>query len=354
MSRLSALRITLAIVGVLCASIVANSQQPTNKAPKITDEHRVMLIRALQAEHAYTKVAFPQGKKGLKLKDGKISPGPMELGNLVAREGAAASTGDRILITDMRFEGDKIVFEINGGPRKGLKWYQHISVVGMGGEVPIGQPNGQALTSQGSVVVLEFHDYIPDVTPDQVKEMLSPIFDFTSMTVAEAYAKKLPPKVQAAITNHEVLVGMDKDMVQFSLGRPPKRYRDKDDQGRDYEEWIYGTPPEEVKFVRFIGPTVAMLTVMKVTGEKVVKTEPEVELAAKETEQPQTVAEGEGKRGKKPTLLAPGEHPEDPRPGAGTSNDPRDTGKTGAPVPGGPPAEPPDTTPPPHYASNGH
>jgi hypothetical protein len=159
------------------------------------------------------------------------------------------------------------------------------------------------------------------------------------MTVAEAYAKALPPKVQEAIKNHKVLVGMDKDMVQYALGRPPKRYRDKDEKGREYEEWIYGTPPEEVQFVRFLGPTVAMLTVMQVSGEKVVKTEREVELAAKETEaKPEEETAAPVKKIKRPTLIAPGE-----------------VGPDGKPAPGGstPDSTPtPDATPAPHFASD--
>lgn len=336
MNRQSLLRTVLALSGVLCASISAVSQESSPKASRITEEHRVLLIRGLQAEHVFTKIAFPQGKKGVILKDGKLSPGQMELGQLVAREGPAANVGDRVLITDMRFDGNKIIFEFNGGPRKGLKWYQHISVVGMGGEVPVSQGDGRAQSAQGSVVTLVFHDYIPDLTADQVKDLLAPVFDFTSMTVAEAYARALPPKVQEAIKNHHVLVGMDKDMVQYAVGRPPKRYRDKDDKGRDYEEWIYGTPPEEVQFVRFIGPTVAMLTVMKVDGEKLVKTEPEVELAAKETEAKPD--EGPVRKIKRPTLLTPEEQKAEQK-------DPSGNTTTGTSTP--------DATPPPHFASHG-
>jgi hypothetical protein len=335
MNRQSLLRIALAFTGVLCASVFAAPQTSSAKPPKITEEHRVLLIRSLQSEHAFTKVVFPQGKKGLTIKEGKISPGQMEVGQQVAREGPAANVGDRVLITDMRLQGDKIIFEFNGGPRKGAKWYQHITFSAGGPDVPISQPN-QAY-AKGSVVTLQFKDYIPDLTADDVKALLSPVFDFTSMTVAEAYAKSLPPKVQEAIKNHQVLVGMDKDMVSYSLGRPPKRYRDKDDKGRDYEEWIYGTPPEEVKFVRFIGPTVAQLTVMKVDGEKVVKTEPEVELAAKQTEQPKP-EETPAKKTKRPTLLAPGEQSPDGRPNPAGST----SGGSSAP----------DQTPSPHFASN--
>ena len=301
-----------------------------------------MLIRGLQAEHAFTKIAFPQGKKGIILKDGKITPGQMELANLVAREGIAANVGDRVLITDLRFEGNKLVLEFNGGPRKGMKWYQHISISGGGGDVPVAPGDPRALVSQGSVVTLVFHDYIPDMTPEQAKQILAPVFDFTAMTVAEAYAHALPPKVQEAIKNHQVLVGMDKEMVQYALGRPPKRYRDKDEKGRDYEEWIYGTPPEEVQFVRFIGPTVAMLTVMKINGEKIVRTEPEIELAAKQSEaKSDETASAQKKTSKRPSLLAPGEENPDTRVPATGNNSPNS----------GNPGSTPDTTQPPHFAS---
>jgi hypothetical protein len=319
---------------VLCASIFAASQSDSSQPAKITEEHRVLLIRGLQAEHAFAKIALPQGKKGVTIKDGKLSPGEMELGQLIAHEGPAANAGERVLITDMRFEGNKIIFEFNGGPRKSGKWYQHISIGAGGGDMPIAPTNPNAAVSKGSVVTLAFHDYIPDLTAEQAKQLLAPVLDFTAMTVAEAYAKSLPPKVQEAIKSHHVLVGMDKDMVQYTLGRPPKRYRDKDEKGHDYEEWIYGTPPEEVQFVRFIGPTVAMLTVMKVNGEKIVKTEPEIELAAKETEAKPEEAAAPKKTMKRPTLLAPGEH--DPNaPNGGSS--------------GG--AATPDATTPPHFAS---
>lgn len=333
MNRSLLLRMILTISGVLCASIFAAPQTNSGKPEKITEEHRVLLIRGLQAEHAFAKITFPQGKKGVTLKDGKISPGQLEINQLVMKEGPAANVGDRILITDMRLEANKIIFEFNGGPRKGGKWYQHISVVGMGGEVPVARNDGRAQVSKGSVVTLVFHDYIPDLTADQVKQLLSPVLDFTAMTVAEAYARALPPKVQEAIKNHQVLVGMDKDMVQYSLGRPPKRYRDKDEKGHDYEEWIYGTPPEEVKFVRFVGPTVAMLTVMKVDGEKIVKTEPEVELAAKETQAKPD--EPPAKKIKRPTLIQPGEEQPEQRIPAGTGG-----------------TSTPDTTTPPHFASH--
>ena len=84
--------------------------------------------------------------------------------------------------------------------------------------------------------------------------------------------------MQEAIKNHKILVGMDREMVIYAMGRPPKKIRDKDDTGADYEEWIYGDPPQEVQFVRFQGNFVARLEIMTVDGEKVVRTQNEVDL----------------------------------------------------------------------------
>ena len=137
-------------------------------------------------------------------------PGEMEVGRLVMKEGAAANVGDRVLITNMIFEGDKIVFEFNGGPRKGRQVVSaHLRFRRWRATSPSRQPTDARWSPPGSVVTLVFHDYIPDVSPDDVKQLLSSVLDFTAMTVAEAYAKALPPKVQEAIKNHKVLVGMD-------------------------------------------------------------------------------------------------------------------------------------------------
>jgi hypothetical protein len=148
------------------------------------------------------------------------------------------------------------------------------------------------------------------MTGDQVRAMLDPVFDFKALTAAEAYEKTLPPKVQEAIKNHQILVGMDKEMVVYAKGRAPQKIRDKDEKGQEYEEWIYGTPPEEVDFVRFNGNLVARLEVMTVDGQKIVRTEKEVDLASKEGE----VAENKPKPKptNAPTLMRPGEQAQYP------------------------------------------
>jgi hypothetical protein len=94
-------------------------------------------------------------------------------------------------------------------------------------------------------------------------------------------------------------------MVNIALGLPPKKYRDKDEQGREYEEWIYGEPPQEVQFVRFVGNEVVRLEIMQVNGEKVLRTQKEIDGT------PTTVAkkeeEASSKPMKRPSLKRPGE-----------------------------------------------
>jgi hypothetical protein len=102
---------------------------------------------------------------------------------------------------------------------------------------------------------------------------------------------------------------MDREMVLYSKGRPPKKDREKDGD-TEYEEWIYGEPPRDVDFIRFVGDEVVRVETMKVGGEKMVKTEKEIDIkkpeVAKESEQPRPA--------NAPTLRRPGEEmPETPK-----------------------------------------
>jgi hypothetical protein len=284
----------------------------------MTPQTRMLVIRSLQSERVFARIMFPQGDKGIKIKNGVVSPTDMVIAQQVAEFGAAAKPGDRCVITDVLVKENEILVDINGGPKKHQKWYQHIEVVGMGGgSTPLpGGPSPQSLDAHGSRVALEFDKYVPEMTGDQVRALLAPVFDFKALTQAEAYEKTLPPKVQEAIKNHQILVGMDKEMVMYAKGRPPKKVRDKDEKGLDYEEWIYGNPPEEVDFVRFKGNEVARLEIMTVDGQKIVRTEKEVELPSKETElaqqQQKKTLSPTDKPANAPTLRRPGEEAEYP------------------------------------------
>ncbi|HZD30346.1 MAG TPA: hypothetical protein VE779_01670, partial [Candidatus Angelobacter sp.] len=279
---------------------------------KITPQTRINVIKSLQSERVFARVLFPQGDKGLKIKNGVVSPTDMVIAQQVSEFGVAAKAGDRCVITDIRITEKDIVLEINGGPKKKGKWYQHIQVSGGGASTPLpGGPSPQSLDAHGSSVTLEFDKYVPEVNGDQIRAMLAPVLDFKALTASEAYQKTLSPKLQAAIRDHKILVGMDKEMVQYAKGRPQQRIRDKDDKGEDYEEWIYGKPPEEVDFVRFRGDEVARLEIMTVDGKKEIRTAREVDLPSKEAELAEQKPAAKPAQ-PAPTLRRPGEEPEFP------------------------------------------
>jgi len=149
------------------------------------------------------------------------------------------------------------------------------------------------------------------LNPQQLKDLLRPVFDFNAKSAAEAYLETVPPEVKDAIKSHRVLVGMNREMVIYAKGRPPKKVREKDGE-TDYEEWIYGEPPQDVDFVRLVGKEVVRLETINVSGEKIIRTEKEVNL-----EQPTLAKEQElqTRPVSPPTLRRPGEEPASAPPG---------------------------------------
>ncbi|HEV2022437.1 MAG TPA: hypothetical protein VGQ94_07890 [Terriglobales bacterium] len=332
-----------AFLFLACLAVADNKSASQSSSQHMSPNTRFAVIRTLEAERVYARRPFPMGIKGLTLQsNGKVTPDGPELWGLVSQHGAAARPGDRVLITGVDVKDDRIVFEINGGPRKKKKWWQHIQVEGMGGSAPLDQDTGSPVNPHGSMVALVFEGYVPEMTVEHLKELLAPVFDFSAHSVAQAYTDSLPPKVREAIKNHEVLVGMNREMALMAKGRPPKKIREREGT-QDYEEWIYGDPPQDVEFIRFMGDEVVRVEIMKMTGEKIVRTEREVSLEGIVPHR--TPAEtAEGAQGQKPpaapTLTRPGED-KPSSPGVPVSNRPDAT------VPGSPDPQPTQAPPPP-------
>jgi hypothetical protein len=286
-------------------ALAGTGQSSTSTAPHISNECRRELIHDFSSDLVYVRASFPMGRRGLTLKDGVVTPSGEELERMIAIYGPSVKPGDLVQITKIDIKDDHIRFEINGGPIRKKKWYQHIEVGTMGGTAPIA-PSDPNANPRGTYLDLVFDHYVPELNPKQLKQLLDPVFDFNSKTRLEAYLETVPPKVKEAIKSHHVLVGMDQDMVIYAKGRAPKKIREKDQTGTEFEEWIYGEPPEDVEFVRFVGDEVTRVETMKVTGEKTVRTAKEVDLekptVAKDTEAPRPA--------NAPTLRRPGEAPE--------------------------------------------
>jgi hypothetical protein len=145
----------------------------------------------------------------------------------------------------------------------------------------------------------------------------------------------VPPKVKEAIQAHRVLVGMNSEMVIHAKGRPPKKVRERDGE-TEYEDWIYGEPPADVDFVRMVEDEVIRVETIKVSGEKIVRTEKEIILQRPDKDKDKEAKKEPSERpGARPTLRRPGEDSEGaPEPANGA-----------APLPPPPPRGPDDPTP---------
>jgi len=309
----------------------------------LSDGTKMQLIRVMDAEFVHVRKNLPVGEKDLVIgPDGMVKPGDAQLYRMAQTYGAAAKIGDRVQISNIVFKEKSIYLEINGGPKKKTKWYQHIQVSGMGGSTGGVDPNQAQPT--GAAVTLEFKKHVPEMTGAELKQMLTPVLDFSVKTAAEVFVDTLPPKIKEAVKGHEVLVGMNHDMVVMARDRPQQKVREKDDKGKEYEEWIYGAPPQDVVFVRFAGDEVVQVKTAKVGGQITVKTEKEVDVkdgvptlaALKSSDSPQDVsgAPQPDQPAHKPTLKRPDEQPDPMTQPAAAS------GSSTRPLPSGEPDEP--------------
>jgi hypothetical protein len=350
----------LVLIGSIASALILPAIAGSNdaKSPPLSNKTRIEIIRLLNAEFVWVRKPFPMGEKGLAINtNGELSPEPGELRALLAKYGVAAKPGDRAQITNVDFKGKDIWFELNGGPKKKSKWYQRIQIGGSGGMATPVPQNPNEIVAKGSYLVLQFKDYIPELTLNDIKEYVKPVLDFTVKSAAQAYTETLPENVRNAIRDHKVLVGMNKEMVTYAKGRPPQRIRDREGD-KDYEEWLFGTPPEDVEFIRFVGDEVVQVKTMTVDGQKIVKTEREVHLDDPSLRPvPAVAVESNAPKPRPasaPTLRRPGEPIDDSQrdPSRAPVNTPlpRDPSQTMPPQPPGqrdPGQTSPSTVPPP-------
>lgn len=289
-------------------------------SPRMVRQTRLEIIRDFETQLVYARTTFPMGSKGIQLREGVITPNGEELRTALAIWGPAIKPGDPAHISLVQIRDDHIHFEINGGPVHRQKWYQRVQVSGAGGgTVPMPQNNGPQANPHGSYVDLYFAKYVPEMTPEQLRDLLYPALDFKARNKEQAYLDTVPPKVKEAIVAHNVLVGMNTEMVIHAKGKPPKKVRERDGEV-EYEEWIYGEPPADVDFVRIVNDEVVRVEIMKIDGEKILRTEREVTLQPPAEQEAKAKKEPEDHSGNAPSLRRSGEDSgEVPRPADGAS-----------------------------------
>jgi hypothetical protein len=245
------------------AAPAQDKPQSGSKTTTLQDSSKLTLIRYVSGEFARAVKPLPAGKDGFIVHIGQPLDDNM-LDRQVATHGVAVNTGDRVQITKLEFHDKQIVVDLNGGGRgkKRLRDRIHLE---MGG-IPTATTTSTTQQDQGppglqpgmgSTLYLEFAQALPDLSPDDLKKLLAPFMDFTRQRSASVqWVDTLPLEMRKAIQDRVAVVGMDREEVVAAIGKPEHKVRERDQEGNDIEDWIYGQPPSKTVFVRFTGSRV--------------------------------------------------------------------------------------------------
>ena len=253
-------------LGTLQGGSTTPQAPPPKKDVRLRPESELALVRYVSGEFAKALKPLPGGKDGFIVHAGQ--PIDQELlDRAVTRYGAAVNTGDSVQITQLLFREHEIVVDVNGGGKvkKRLRDRIHFE---MGGIPTItstqtgpqtGPPGLQP--GMGSTIFLDFGPAaVPDISPDELKALLAPILDFAKQRSASVqWYDTVPPEMKKAIQERRPAVGMDREMVVAAIGKPEHKIRERDADGNEIEDWIYGQPPAKTVFVQFQGDRVTSI-----------------------------------------------------------------------------------------------
>jgi len=272
---------------------------------------RLDLIRNLESEQGFAHRELPLGAGVTLVANGTMTPRDDDYKQMLYQKGQSAGPGDRVAITALQFKDDRLVIDLNGGPYAKHRFLSHLSF----NYAPIAQ---QGPIATGCRITLVFEGGFPEVSAAEVKALLDPLIDFRARTSEEAYADTLSPKVREAVAAHEILVGMDHRMVLAAVGPPHDRHREHtvegDSTSPQYEEWIYGEPPQPTQFVRFQNGHVVRLEIAAIGKPVEIRDKNELGAEGQPILEARTIANGDPQHdpngdhaAKPPTLLRPGE-----------------------------------------------
>jgi len=215
---------------------------------QISRDSKFEILRTVMADQASARIAMPFGTNGVDVSEaGEVDKQKVEAD--IKKNGQSIEVGKVVTVTEISFGDKQIEIELDGGG-KNKKGFLDRLEVGIGTQTrPVS--NDDPKKAKGSKVVLKFAEKIPpDLTPDQLKQLLSPVLDFEKRNFLKTGIDALPPEFQEAVKIKEARIGMDRSTVIMALGRPDKKVREKVD-GIESEDWIYFQRGLRAQFVTF-------------------------------------------------------------------------------------------------------
>jgi hypothetical protein len=215
---------------------------------QISQDSKFEILRTVIADQAAAKINLPFGADGIDLSDeGQIDQ--EKLNKDIKKNGQSIEIGKVVTVTQISFDDDKIELELDGGGKNKKGFFDRLEV-GMGSQTtPVSRDDPKK--AKGSKVVLHFSGKVPaGITPDELKQLLSPVLDFNKRNFLKTGLESLPPEFQEAVKVKEARIGMDRSTVIMALGRPDRKVREKAD-GIETEDWIYFQRGLRAQFVTF-------------------------------------------------------------------------------------------------------
>jgi hypothetical protein len=215
---------------------------------QISRDARFEIIRTVLADQAASRIGMPFGTGGVELSDaGEMNNQKLEAD--IKKNGQSIEVGKVVTVTQISFDDNRIEVELDGGGKNKKSFFDRLEV-GMGGSTtPVSRDDPKK--AKGSKVVLKFAGKVPpELTPDQLKELLSPVLDFNKRNFLKTGLESLPPEFQEAVKAKEPMIGMDRNTVVMAMGRPSNKVREKKD-GVETEDWIYILRGLRTVFVTF-------------------------------------------------------------------------------------------------------
>jgi hypothetical protein len=214
---------------------------------QIAREARFDIIRTVLADQAAARIPLPFGTEGVDLTDaGQIDQ--QKLQREIQKNGQSVEAGKVVTVTDVSFDDNRIVIELDGGGKNKKSIFDRIQV-GVGTDsstVPV-QRDDKIAKAKGSKIVLRFAKKVPpDLKPEQLRQLLDPVLDFNKHSFMKTGIEALPPEFQEAVKAKEARIGMDKSTVIMALGRPDKKFYEN-----GTEQWMYAQRGMRRLFVTF-------------------------------------------------------------------------------------------------------